>query len=93
MPSKNTTVRVPKFVEYGVLINTAMGLAPYLEGSGLGYMEDRLIGATQEKIAKYLGVRSTQDTVNLYTNTFAGKVKLTPEEWKQVRSSVKEYAL
>ena len=22
--------------EYGVLINTAMGLAPYLEGSGLG---------------------------------------------------------
>jgi NitT/TauT family transport system substrate-binding protein len=82
-----------KFVEYGVLINTAMGLAPYLEGSGLGYMEDRLIGATQEKIAKYLGVRSTQDTVNLYTNTFAGNVKLTPEEWKQVRSSVKEYAL
>jgi hypothetical protein len=82
-----------KFVEYGVLINTAMGLAPYLEGSGLGYMEDRLVGATQDKIAKYLGVKSTQDTANLYTNTFAGKIKLTPEEWKQVRSSVKEYAL
>ena len=45
------------------------------------------------KSAKYLGVRSTQDTVNLYTNTFAGNVKLTPAEWKQVQDSVKEYAL
>jgi NitT/TauT family transport system substrate-binding protein len=82
-----------KFVRYGVLINTAMGLAPYLEQSGLGHMEDRLIGATQDKIAKYLGVKATQDTTNLYTNAFAGKIKLTLAEWKQVRDSVKEYAL
>ena len=28
-----------------------------------------------------------------YTNRFAGKVTLTPAEWKVVRESVKDYAL
>ena len=49
--------------------------------------------ATQEKIAKYLGMKATQDPASLYTNQFAGKVKLTPEEWSKVRASVKDYTL
>jgi NitT/TauT family transport system substrate-binding protein len=81
------------FVKYGVLINTATSLAPYLEKSGLGYMEERLVAATQDKIAKYIGVKATQVPAALYTNQFAGKVNLTPAEWKAVRESVQEYAL
>jgi NitT/TauT family transport system substrate-binding protein len=81
------------FVKYGVLINTATALAPYLEQNGLGFMEQRLVEATQEKIAKYLGMKATQDPASLYTNQFAGKVKLTPEEWRKVHASVKDYTL
>jgi NitT/TauT family transport system substrate-binding protein len=81
------------FVKYGVLINTATSLAPYLEQNGLGYMENKLVAATQDKIVKYLGVKAEQDPSALYTNQFAGRVKLTPAEWKTVQESVKEYAL
>ena len=81
------------FIKYGVLINTATSLAPYLEQTGLGHMEDRLVAATQDKIVKYLGVKAAQAPGDLYTNRFAGKVTLTPAEWKAVRESVKEYAL
>jgi NitT/TauT family transport system substrate-binding protein len=81
------------FVKYGVLINTATSLAPYLEQNGLGYMENKLVAATQDKIVKYLGVKAEQDPSTLYTNQFAGRVKLTPAEWKRVQESVKEYAL
>jgi NitT/TauT family transport system substrate-binding protein len=81
------------FVKYGVLINTAVSLAPYLEQTGLGYMEQRLVESTQEKIAKYLGMKTPQDPASLYTNQFAGKVKLTPEEWRKVQASVKDYML
>jgi NitT/TauT family transport system substrate-binding protein len=81
------------FVKYGVLINTATSLAPYLEQQGLGYMENKLVAATQDKIVKYLGVKAEQDPSALYTNQFAGRVKLTPAEWKAVQESVKEYAL
>ena len=82
-----------KFVKYGVLINTATSLAPYLEKTGLGHLEERLVSATQDKIAKYIGVKSSQDPNALYTNRFTGNVTLTPDEWKSVAASVKEYTL
>jgi ABC-type nitrate/sulfonate/bicarbonate transport system substrate-binding protein len=81
------------FIKYGVLINTATCLAPYLEQTGLGHMEDRLVAATQDKIVKYLGVKAAQAPGDLYTNRFVGNVTLTPAEWKAVRESVKDYAL
>jgi NitT/TauT family transport system substrate-binding protein len=81
------------FVKYGVLINTATSLAPYLEEHGLGYMDAKLVAATQDKIVKYLGVKAAQDPSALYTNQFVGNVKLTPDQWKTVEQSVKEYAL
>jgi len=82
-----------KFVKYGVLINTATSLAPYLEKTGLGHLEEKLVVATQDKIAKYIGVKATQSPEALYTNHFAGKVSLTPAEWTTVAASVKEYML
>jgi hypothetical protein len=82
-----------KFVKYGVLINTATCLAPYLEKSGLGHMEEGLVAATQDKIAQYIGVKATQAPAALYTNQFTGKVNLTPAEWRTVEASVKEYTL
>jgi NitT/TauT family transport system substrate-binding protein len=82
-----------QFVKYGVLINTAVSMAPYLEKSGLGHMEEQLVRATQDKIVKYIGVKAEQGPSALYTNQFVGKVNLTPAEWKTVQASVKEYAL
>jgi NitT/TauT family transport system substrate-binding protein len=82
-----------KFINYGVLINTAVSLAPYLGDTGLGHLEENLVAATQDKIVKYLGVKAPQPTAALYTNRFAGKVKLTATEWNAVRASVKDYAL
>lgn len=82
-----------EFVKFGVLINTATGLAPYLEKSGLGHLEERLVVSTQDKIAKYIGVKATQSAAALYTNQFAGKVNLTADQWKAVTASVKQYML
>jgi hypothetical protein len=82
-----------KFINYGVLINTAMSLAPYLANTGLGHLEEPLVSGTQDKIVKYLGVKAAQAPSALYTNQFAGKVKLTAGEWDSVRASVKDYAL
>lgn len=81
------------FVKYGVLINTATSLAPYLAEHGLGYMEKRLVEGTQEKIAKYIGMKAQQDVATLYTNKFSGKINLTEPEWRKVQESVKDYTL
>jgi NitT/TauT family transport system substrate-binding protein len=82
-----------KFINYGVLINTAVSVAPALVDTGLGHLEEKLVAATQDKIVKYLGVKAPQAPGALYTNQFAGRVKLTAAEWDSIRSSVKDYAL
>jgi NitT/TauT family transport system substrate-binding protein len=82
-----------RFINYGVLINTATSIAPYLAETGLGHLEDKLVAATQDKIVKYLGVKAPQAPSALYTNQFVGSVKLTAAEWNSVRASVKDYAL
>ena len=56
-------------------------------------MDQQLVEATQEKIVQYLGMKEPQDLASLYTNQFAGKVKLTSEEWQRVYESVAEYRL
>ena len=38
-------------------------------------------------------MKTPQDLGSLYTNQFAGKVKLTQEEWRKVHASVKDYTL
>jgi NitT/TauT family transport system substrate-binding protein len=80
-------------IKFGILTNTATSLAKYLESQGLGYMERQLIEATQEKIIKYQGMKTAMDPNLLYTNQFAGAVKLTPSEWRQVYDSVKSFIL
>jgi NitT/TauT family transport system substrate-binding protein len=45
------------FVKYGVLINTATSLAPYLEQQGLGYMENR---SGEREGIRTLNVESTR---------------------------------
>jgi NitT/TauT family transport system substrate-binding protein len=82
-----------KFINYGVVINTAVSVAPYLADTGLGHLEGNLVVSTQDKIVKYLGVRAPQAPDALYTNQFVGNVKLTAVEWDSVRASVKDYAL
>ena len=56
-------------------------------------MEKERVAGTQDKIAKYIGVKCRRDPGALYTDKFAGKVTLTAAEWKTVRDSVKDYAL
>jgi NitT/TauT family transport system substrate-binding protein len=80
-------------IRYGILINTAVSLAKYLETHGLGYMEREMIEATQEKIVKYMGLKTPLDPSLLYTNQFAGGVKLTTDEWHKVYDSVKAFTL
>ncbi|MGC2781802.1 MAG: ABC transporter substrate-binding protein [Bradyrhizobium sp.] len=82
-----------EMIRFGILTNTATSLAKYLETQGLGYMERELVEATQEKIAKYQGLKTRLDPSSLYTNQFVGGVRLTADEWRKVYDSVRSYIL
>jgi NitT/TauT family transport system substrate-binding protein len=78
-------------VTYGQGIMTAMGFAPEIEKNGLGWMDPEMIKRTRETVITYMGAKDVLPAEQLFTNAFAGKVKLTPAQWATVRESVKRY--
>jgi hypothetical protein len=68
-----------------------MGLTPEVEKHGLGYLDPEAVKRTRETVMTYMGAKDVPAAEQLYTNAFAGKIKLTPAQWATVRESVKRY--
>ena len=78
-------------VKHGQGVMTAMGLVPEVEKNGLGWMDPEVVKRTRETVVTYMGAKDVPPAERLFTNAFAGKVKLTPAEWAAVRTSVARY--
>jgi hypothetical protein len=57
----------------------------------MGFMDPEMVKRTRETVIAYMGAKDVPAADQLYTNAFAGKVKLTPAQWATVRESVKRY--
>jgi hypothetical protein len=78
-------------VKHGQGVMTAMGLVPEVEKNGLGWMDPEMVKRTRETVITYMGAKDVPPADRLFTNAFAGKVKLTPAQWATVRESVRRY--
>ena len=78
-------------VKHGQGVMTAMGLVPEVEKNGLGWMDPEVVKRTRETVVTYMGAKDVPPAERLFTNAFAGKVKLTAAEWASVRASVARY--
>jgi NitT/TauT family transport system substrate-binding protein len=78
-------------VRHGQGVMTAMGLVPDVEKNGLGFMDPEMVKRTRETVITYMGAKDVPAAEQLYTNAFAGRIKLTPAQWAIVRESVKRY--
>jgi hypothetical protein len=68
-----------------------MGISPYVEKHGLGWMEPSVVRDSVEKTVTYMGAAKIADVESLHTNEFIGTVKLTPDQWAKVREYSKKY--
>jgi len=78
-------------IKHGQGVRTAMALVPEFEKQGLGAYDPAMVQKTRETVITYMGAKDVPPADQLYTNAFAGKVKLTAAQWAQVRDSVKRY--
>ncbi len=78
-------------VKHGQGVMTAMGLVPDVEKNGLGFMDPEMVKRTRETVIAYMGAKDVPAAEQLYTNAFAGRIKLTPVQWAGVREAVKRY--
>jgi hypothetical protein len=80
-----------RLIDVGQGVASAMGISPYVEKHGLGWMEPPLVKDSVDKVVKYMGAAPIADVESLYINEFIGKVRLTPEQWAKVKASSQKY--
>ena len=91
VPEAGKSPREREINAHSLAINTVLGLADYVEANGLGWHKEDLVASSQDKVVKYMGLKKAAPVKSLYTNEFAGNIKLTPEEWRQTKEKVKRY--
>jgi NitT/TauT family transport system substrate-binding protein len=69
-----------------------LAFGPAVEAHGLGWMDPKDQAVTREIIMKYMDIKELPPSEKLFTNQFAGKIKLAPEEWKKAKTWANQFA-
>ena len=91
VPESGKTPRDREISMHSMWINTALGMGDDVAQRGLGWHNREKMAATLDVVNKYMGLKKTVPVETLFTNDFAGTVKLSAAEWKSVRERAKTY--
>lgn len=68
-----------------------LSIGPAVEQHGLGWMDEADQVRTRDVVIKYMNATNVPPIEKLFTNRFAGNVKLTTAEWKQAKAQNAKY--
>ena len=68
-----------------------LSIGPAVEKNGLGWMSDADQTRTRNVVIKYMKANDVPPTGKLFTNRFAGNIKLSAAEWKKAKSLSAKY--
>ena len=71
----------------------ALSIGPSPEKHGLGWMSEADQNKTRNMVVKYMPVKEVPPIQKLFTNQFAGNIKLTAAEWAKVKTEAAPYQL
>ncbi len=63
-----------------------LSIGPAVEKNGLGWMDEADQTGTRNVVIKYMNAKNVPPISNLFTNKFAGRIKLTPAEWAKAKA-------
>jgi ABC-type nitrate/sulfonate/bicarbonate transport system substrate-binding protein len=69
----------------------ALVFGPAVEQEGLGWMAEADRERTRELVIEYMEAKAVPPAEKMFTNEFAGKVKLTKDEWQKAKSLAAKY--
>ena len=65
----------------------ALSIGPAVERNGLGWMSAADQTKTRDVVIKYMNAKDVPPTGKLFTNKFAGAIKLSAAEWAKAKSN------
>lgn len=69
----------------------ALCLGPAVEQNGLGWMAPEDQNRTRDVVIEYMNAKDVPPIEKMFANQFAGKVKLTADEWNKAKSLAAKY--
>jgi NitT/TauT family transport system substrate-binding protein len=91
IPESGKTERDRKITRHSLMINNAEGFSEEVRRNGLGWHDEQKVIRTLDIANTYLNLSSRPDVKSIYTNEFAGNVKLTEAEWNRATELAKPY--
>ena len=68
-----------------------LSISPAVENHGLGWMAEADQTKTRDVVIKYMNAKNVPPTSALFTNRFAGNVKLSAAEWSKAKELAAPY--
>jgi len=69
----------------------ALSLGPAVEKNGLGWMSEADQTKTRDVVIKYMNAKKVPPIGELFTNRFAGNIKLSAAEWAKAKTQAAPY--
>jgi NitT/TauT family transport system substrate-binding protein len=93
VPEAALAANGPQQIRTGLGISAMTMIGAPAKQHGLGWSEAADYAAMTDLVVRYLGAPgdAKPDPSTLFTNDFVGSVKLSPPEWQQAETNVKEY--
>ena len=68
-----------------------LSIGPSVEQNGLGWMGEADQTRTRDVVIKYMNAKNVPPISKLFTNKFAGNVKLSAAEWAQAKAKTAKF--
>lgn len=91
IPESGKTERDRTITRHSLMINSAAGLTEEVRENGLGWHDPAKVEHTLQTVNTFLKLSKAPATDAIFTNDFAGNVKLSDEEWQKARDLAKDY--
>lgn len=88
-PELKTVPRKLLLIQLGV--TNALSFGPAVEKNGLGWMDPGDQRQTRDVVIKYMQAKNVPPVEKMFTNRFAGRVKLTAGEWAKAKAWASPY--
>jgi NitT/TauT family transport system substrate-binding protein len=91
IPESGKTERDRKITRHSLMINNAEGFSEEVRRNGLGWHDEQKVLRTLDIANTYLNLGSRPEVKSIYTNEFAGNIRLTEAEWNRAAELAKPY--
>lgn len=93
VPESGKTERDRSITRHSLMINNGSAFSENVRKNGLGWHDPQTVEFTLKTLKPFLKLEKDVQASVIYTNDFAGKVKLTDAEWQKTRELAKDYLI